>query len=201
RRGVELAPPVAAEGDQHEARGGVAGRANLGVRRLVEAAEEVVHERGMGPDALGARRPAGVAGLQAVVRGGDVFAKNFQPGAPTTLGPFRLGAGELLPDRRLRPTQAPHQRLSHFEPTLAWGVGGVKPAPPLALRRLTASRRGPYDPTATPGSGRARAPPARAGEPHTLRGRDTMDTSRRQFFQVTAAGLVAASGVAGRVRP
>ena len=28
-----------------------------------------------------------------------------------------------------------------------------------------------------------------------------MDTSRRQFFQVTAGGLLAASGVAGRVRP
>ena len=27
-----------------------------------------------------------------------------------------------------------------------------------------------------------------------------MDTSRRQFFQVTAGGLLAASGVAGRVR-
>src|SRR6185295_17606903 len=58
--------------------------------------------------------------------------------------PLRLGAGELLPDRRLRATQAPHQRLSHFEPTLAWGVVGVKPAPPLALRRLTVSGRAPY---------------------------------------------------------
>src|SRR6476659_2260268 len=34
-----------------------------------------------------------------------------------------------------------------------------------------------------------------------VRGETAMDTSRRQFFQVTAGGLLAASGVAGRVRP
>ena len=97
RGGVELPPPVAAERDQDEPRRGMAGGAHLGGGRLVQAAEEVVHERRVGADALGARRAVGVAGLQAVVGGGDVLAEDFQAGAPAPLGPLRLGADELLP--------------------------------------------------------------------------------------------------------
>src|SRR5262245_20980874 len=98
--------------------------------------------------------------------------------------------------RRRRPTSV----SAIANPTLAWGVGGVKPAPPLALRRLTRSGPASYHrPTAL--VGRNSEPPPGPRIPKPVRGETAMDTSRRQFFQVTAGGLVAASGVVGRPRP
>ena len=101
---MELPPAVAAERDQDQPRRGMPGGAHLGGGRLEQAAEEAVHERRVGADTLGARRAIRVAGLQAIVRGGDVLAEHFQAGAPAPLGPLRLGADKLLPYRRLGAT-------------------------------------------------------------------------------------------------
>ena len=131
-----------------------------------------------------------------------MLAEDFEAGAPAALGPLRLGADEapactVASARRRRPTSVSAISKS----TLAWGVGGVKPAPPLALRRLTAPgaprmiRSTTRDPAGLEPSSRGANPPL------PVRGETAMGTSRRQFFQVTAGGLVAASGVVGRVRP
>jgi hypothetical protein len=124
--GMELASPVPAERDQDQARRRVAGGAHLGVGGLVEPPQEVVHERRVGADALGPRRPVRMPGPEALVRGGDVLAEHVEPRAPAPLGPLRLGAGEVLPHRRFRATQAPHQRLSHREIDASMGGRGCQ---------------------------------------------------------------------------
>jgi hypothetical protein len=44
-----------------------------------------------------------------------VLAEHVEAHASAPLGPLRLRAGEVLPHRRFRAAQAPHQRLSHRE--------------------------------------------------------------------------------------
>jgi hypothetical protein len=95
--------------------------AHLGVGGLVEPPEEVVHERGVRPNTLGPRRPVRVPGPEALVRGGDVLAEHVESRTPAALGPLRLRAGEVLPHRRFRAAQAPHQRLSHRENDASMG--------------------------------------------------------------------------------
>ena len=115
---VELAAPVPAERDQDEARRRMARGAHLGGGRLVEAAQEVVHERGMGADALGARRAVGVTGLEAVVGGGDVLAQDVEARA--------AGAARATPPRGRRSPPAPSPRRD---------AGGPPASQPFRNRR------------------------------------------------------------------
>ena len=125
-RGVELAPPVSSERDQHQGRRGVARGAHLAVGGLVEPPQEIVHEGRVRADALGPRRAVRVADLEAVVPGRDVLAEEVEARAPPSLGPLRLGADEALPERRLRATQAARQRLSHCEIDASMGGRGCQ---------------------------------------------------------------------------
>ena len=123
---MKLAAPVPAQGHQEEAGGRMARRAHLTVGGVVEPAQEVVHERGVGADALGARRTVRMAGLEALVRGGDVLPQNVEAYATPPLWPLRLGADEVPPHRRLGATQAAHQRLNHRKIDASMGGMGCQ---------------------------------------------------------------------------
>ncbi len=96
---MQLAAPVAAEGDQHERRRG--GAFPLGVfgGEPEQGLEEAVHERRVGLNGLLARGAAEVSGSEEIDVGREVLPEQLEPEPPPTVRSLR----RRFPPVRARP--------------------------------------------------------------------------------------------------